>query len=178
MRLRQALVNDAEAISRIRVLAWQAAYGNFMPKGFLDALDPLANIDSWREKLTRPIDGWIVSVADVEDSTVAFSVVGAPRYPTSERCTELWALNVHPDFWRLGIGRILINRAVDTAAATGSRRIELWCIHGNLPARAAYEKCGFAPTGQERSSSQLTGQPLHEILYAREIGEGTGRGND
>lgn len=30
----------------------------------------------------------------------------------------------------------------------------------------------FAFTGQERSSSHLTGQPLHEILYAKEISDG------
>jgi len=173
VKLRPALESDAEAICRIRVSAWQAAYKKFMPGSFLDTLDPLTNIDSWREKLAQAIDGGIVSVADVDGSTVAFSVVGAPRYPVSERCTELWALNVHPDFWRQGIGRALVRRAIDTASLIGSQRLELWCIRGNLPARAAYENCGFAFTGRERSSSTLTGQPLHEVLYAKEISEST-----
>lgn len=169
MKLRPALVSDAEAIGYIRVSAWQAAYEKFMPQSFLAALDPLEHLDSRRKDLAKQTDGFVVCVAEVDGSVAAFSIIGTPRYPTNARVIELWALNVHPSLWRQGIGRALTLRAVDTASSLGFQTVELWCIHGNSPARAAYESCGFSLTGQERASSTLTGYPLHEVLYAKAL---------
>lgn len=169
IELRPALVSDAEAIGRIRVSAWQAAYEAFMPKHFLDALDPLANLEALHEKLAQPTDNFMVNVADIDSSVVAFSILGSPRYATHIQSTELWALNVHPDFWRQGIGRALTFDTVNTAKTLGFQCVELWCIHGNLPACATYESCGFTLTGQERTSSTLTGHPLREILYTKAL---------
>lgn len=169
IKLRPASVDDAEAIGNIRVSAWQAAYEAFMPKDFLNALDPLANLDALREKLAQPSDGFMVNVADVDGSAVAFSILGSPRYATHILSTELWALNVHPDFWRQGIGRTLTFDTVNTAKTLGFQCIELWCIYGNLPACATYEGCGFTLAGQERTSSTLTGHPLREILYTKAL---------
>ena len=138
-----------------------------MPQGYLESLDPLAHIDSWRKWLAQPTDNSSISVAEVGGSVVGFSTAGLPRYPTGEKCFELWALNVHPAYWRQGIGRALTTRAIDTASLQGFERVELWCISGNAPARTTYENCGFSLAGQERSSSALTGQPLHEVLYAK-----------
>jgi ribosomal protein S18 acetylase RimI-like enzyme len=164
--LRPAIPSDADAVGRIRVAAWRAAYRSFMPASYLDALDPLANLDSLRVKLASPSDDFKLAVAEVNGLVVGFSIIGEPRYETSPGCLELWALNVSPEHWRRGIGRSLTLQAVREAASSGCD-IELWCISGNLPAQAAYESCGFLLTGKERTSSSLTGHPLHEVLYSK-----------
>lgn len=167
MQLRPAELCDAEAICRVRVLAWQAAYGEFMPRGYLDSLAPLANVDAWGKRLAQPSNSASINVVEMDDSVVGFSTADLPRYSTAAKCVELWALNVHPAYWRRGVGRALTLHAIDIARAQGFESVELWCISGNIPARANYESCGFSLTGRERSSPTLTGQPLHEILYAK-----------
>lgn len=49
--------------------------------------------------------------------------------------------------------------------ALGYATVELWCISGNNVARRLYEESGFKLTGQSRTTSNLTGNPLHELAY-------------
>ncbi|MBU4316766.1 MAG: GNAT family N-acetyltransferase [Proteobacteria bacterium] len=167
--LREGIPEDAEAIERIRVSAWQAAYKNFMPKDYLSKLNPLQHVDALREKLSKENIEFSVSVAEENGVVVAFYILGKPRYEADVNCTELWALNVHPDDWRKGIGQSLTERAVNEAARLGFENIELWCIHGNIPAEATYKKAGFVPNGNKRSSSDLTGNMLHELHYTKKL---------
>ena len=167
MTLRPAIPADAGAIGQIRVAAWRAAYQRFMPESYLAALNPSANLDSLRAKLASPADDFKLTVAEYDGLVAGFSIIGAPRYEAIQGHMELWALNVLPEYWRRGIGRSLTLHAVREAAALGCRGIELWCINGNAPAQAAYESCGFTLAGKERTSSNLTGHPLHEVLYSR-----------
>jgi len=168
MKLRAATVEDALAISEIRVAAWRAAYKEFMPSDFLDALDPKQGLSNWQERLGHAPAGWCATVAEQDEKVVGFAIVGLPRYQTSADL-ELWALNVHPFCWRCGIGRMLTHHAVEIARLMGSKAIELWCLRGNIAAQTTYEGCGFYVTEHVRSSSQLIGHPLHEVLYAKAL---------
>ncbi|MEI8573049.1 GNAT family N-acetyltransferase [Methylomonas sp. LW13] len=167
MSIRLAIPADAKAIGQIRVAAWRAAYQPFMPSEFLASLDPSANLDALTERLTNPTREFMVFVAEDEGNTVGFSIIGAPRYQTQELTVELWALNVSPAHWRQGLGRKLVDRSVAESFNLGFACIELWCIKGNSPAEAAYAGCGFTLTDKERTSSALTGHPLHEVLYSK-----------
>ena len=166
MKLRQALPADAKAIGEVRVAAWQAAYPAFMPAAYLAGLDSSANLEALESRLAAPPDRFSFTVAEVDGALVAFSILGAPRHDSSAAGLELWALNVLPAFWRQGLGRSLIRQAKAAAKELQVDRLELWCIEGNAPAQAAYESCGFVRTGQQRTSSLLTGYALHEALYA------------
>jgi RimJ/RimL family protein N-acetyltransferase len=167
--LRPATPADAETIGRIRVSAWRAAYQPFMPASYLASLDHKANMADLRTKLATPSNAFRLTIAEVDDQVVGFSIVGTPRHNAREGHTELWALNVTLTHWRKGIGRALTLQAIGDSAAHGFIGIDLWCIVGNLPAQAAYESCGFIPTGIARVSSALTGYPLHEILYVKSM---------
>ncbi len=51
---------------------------------------------------------------------------------------------VDPEFKRRGIGEALLLRCLRGLLALGYPRAHLWVTHGNRPARALYEKVGFA----------------------------------
>lgn len=169
MSIRLAIPADAKAIGQIRVAAWCAAYQPFMPLDYLESLNPSANLESLTERLTNPAREFTVFVAEDEGNTIGFSIIGSPRYLTQELTVELWALNVSPAYWRKGFGKKLINRSVAESSNLGFSSIELWCIKGNSPAEAVYDCCGFTRTDKERTSSALTGHPLHEVLYSRPL---------
>lgn len=165
--LREAEPKDAEEIGQVRVAAWRAAYWRFMPEEFLTALDPTNNLADLKKRLSDKSSNVILSVAEELGQVVAFSVVGKPRYEAADRTIELWAVNVLPEYWRKGIGSKLVERAITYSSRSGFESIELWCIKGNTPAQEAYKKLGFIESGQERSSSQLTGNTLHELHYVK-----------
>lgn len=167
--LRKAEPKDVEAIGKIRVAAWQAAYREFMPGDFLAALDPKGNLAELRARISYPGPDFMVTVSEERGAVVAFSIVGAPRYQTAANTIELWAVNVLPEYWRGGVGSSLVEKAVKDARQLGFDRIELWCIKGNVSAQSAYEKIGFLKTGRVRSTSHLTGYRLNEVQYAKAL---------
>lgn len=169
MKIRPALPTDAEAIGRIRVDAWRAAYPSHMPPEYLASLDPKANLDGLRETLMSPEPPFVLSVAEYDHEVVAFSMSGHPRYQAEPGTFELWALNVDPNCWRKGVGRRLVQEVLKSARRSKPSRVELWCINGNLAAASLYESCGFVRTGAERTTTALTGIPLDEVAYAKAL---------
>jgi ribosomal protein S18 acetylase RimI-like enzyme len=167
--LRDGVPADAEKIESIRIAAWQVAYKEFMPADYLAKLDALQDIEGLREMLSSQSLGFSIFVAEENNIVLAFSILGKPRYETSDDTIELWALNVHPRCWRMGFGRELTKKAIASATDSGFRNIELWCIKCNRSAEATYEQAGFLPTGKERTSSTLTGNPIHERHYTKSL---------
>ena len=57
MNVRQGRESDAEAIARIQVAAWKVAYRDILPKRYLDALNPMTDLqngrDTWVATLTK-----------------------------------------------------------------------------------------------------------------------------
>lgn len=136
---------------------------------FLAGLEDTKNIEGLQERLASQDLDFSLSVAEYEDVVVAFSILGKPRYETAPETIELGAFNVHPRCWRMGIGFQLIQKTIDSAQSAGFKTIELWCIVGNAQAEAAYFKAGFVPSDKERTSSDLTGHPIHEQHYAKNL---------
>lgn len=167
MLLRSALPTDADAIGRIRVNAWRSAYRDHLPAAYLAGLDAGANLDALRTALREPKPPFVATVVELAAEVVAFSIVGLPRYQAELETLELWALNVDPNHWHKGFGKRLVLEALRRRTQGTRSKIELWCIKGNHAACSLYESCGFARTGAERTTSTLTGHPLHEVAYAR-----------
>jgi ribosomal protein S18 acetylase RimI-like enzyme len=167
--LRAAEAKDAKAIGIVRVAAWRAGYQKFMPEEFLAGLNPEENLPELEERLSAQSSDFNLTVAERHGEVVAFSIVGKPRYKTKAGTIELWALNVLPEYWRVGIGSSLVERAIKYSSVAGFGNIELWCIKGNAPAQKAYEKLGFIQSGQSRTTSQLTGHELHELHYIKRL---------
>lgn len=61
---------------------------------------------------------------------------------------EIANVAVHPDFWRQGIGRALVQTALEKAAELGLKRILLEVRAGNEPAQTLYRTFGFAEDGR------------------------------
>jgi RimJ/RimL family protein N-acetyltransferase len=167
--IRPAQVTDALAIGQIRIKAWQAAYTPFMPEHFLKALDPAAHIESLQVKLAAPSRDFYLAIADQQSQSLGFYALGKPRFESKEHSAELWALNVAPVAWRSGLGLKLMQDATAKAKYFAYQRILLWCISENHAARGLYERCGFKSSGETRSSSTLTGHPLHEVCYELQL---------
>jgi RimJ/RimL family protein N-acetyltransferase len=163
--IRRAHAADAERIGETRVRAWQAAYSASLPAEFLSALDPGANLDRLRQLLNSDAPLPIVTVAEVDGIVRGFSILGAPRSSASSAALELWALNIHPNYWRAGLATRLVMQITQIHPTTD---IELWCLQGNLAAEALYQRCGFHKTGEERCTRHLTGHPLTECRFVRE----------
>lgn len=82
----------------------------------------------------------------VAEDTVARRIVGYGGFSgntVDSRFSELPLLNVHPDWQKCGIGRMLIAAVVNESLAHGFRRVSLGTWPGNMYAVGLYKRCGF-----------------------------------
>lgn len=165
--IRYAVLDDADAIGRLHVRAWQNAYRGVMPDEYLDSLQADDRIEMWRGIISQP-DQSPLLVAVEADEVAGFAAFGEERSRTCALCGELYAMNLDPDHWGRGIGRVLLRRVTDALMAMGYQEAVLWVVPQNKRARALYESEGWVADGGE-SSEEILGVSVTEVRYRRAL---------
>lgn len=165
--IRDAQANDADAMGRLHVRAWQRAYRGVMPDEYLDGLQADDRIEMWRERISRS-DLPPLLVAEVADVVVGFAAFGVEHPPTSPSCGELYAMNLDPDWWGQGIGRVLLRRVTEALVAMGFDEAVLWVVPENQRARALYGSEGWAADGSS-STEDILGVTVTDVRYRKQL---------
>lgn len=144
--VRPAKAADADAIGRIQVETWRAAYAGLLPEETIAGFDVAARQAMWREGLARaPRPGSATFVAESDAEIVGFATVGACA--SEGDCGELYAIYVHPSSWGTGAGRLLIEEAEASLRRSDFPRALLWVLAGNARAERFYEAAGWQRDG-------------------------------
>src|SRR5688500_19243854 len=78
--IRRATADDGDAIGRVQVETWRAAYRGLLPDDVLDGFDVAVRQRLWRDGLSRPRrPGSETIVAEIDGTVVGFTSVGAWR---------------------------------------------------------------------------------------------------
>lgn len=164
--IRDAVVDDANAMGHLHVRAWQSAYRGVMPDEYLDGLEADDRVEMWRGRISRS-DLPPLLVAVVADEVVGFAAFGAAQPPASPpSCGELYAMNLDPDSWGKGIGRVLLHRVTQALVVLGYEEAVLWVVPENERARALYESEGWVPDGG-LSTEEILGVTVTDIRYRK-----------
>ena len=152
LRIRPALMADADEIALVQHESWVKAYASLLPKGF-----PLRSegerISIWQERIVaHPCH---TLLAEQDGALVGFVY----WLPETSHQAMLRSLYLHPFFWRQGIGSRLLQQALDDMRRDGIRRVGLWVLVNNLRAERFYLSQGFHYDGQ------LQSQPLGSGTY-------------
>jgi ribosomal protein S18 acetylase RimI-like enzyme len=164
--VRHARVQDAPAIGRVHVHAWQAAYRGQMPDDYLDGLRPEERAASWARGLRREPDRDAMLVAEDNGHLVGFALVGPAQDPVG--AGQLYAINVDPDHWGKGAGRALLAAAQAELVRLGYTEAVLWVLPGNARARRFYELAGWADDAAQRTG-EAWGVEFTEMRYRRRL---------
>ena len=164
--VRRASPDDARAIAEVVVTGWQTAYRGILPDEFLDSLRADAREAAWREMLGRDADGGTPAwVAEGSGRVVGFVSSGPPRDEDVPRsAAEIYAIYVLPQSWRQGLGRDLLETAVEHWQGNGAQTLVLWVFEANERARSFYEAMGWQPDGG-RQELVLGGTAAFEVRY-------------
>ena len=163
MVCRDAVIEDAPGIARVSVAAWQAAYPGLMPAAYLAGLDAAAALPRIEQGLRAYPSALVL---EQDGGIVGFSWYAASRDPDAGPATgEVMAINLHPSWWRRGLGRELLLETQQRLRGWGFSEATLWVLHGNASARQFYEAQGWRLDGVEKHDDQLTGFALHEVRY-------------
>ena len=110
------------------------------------ALEKLCFADPWSEssvasELNNPLSYWLVAV---EDDAVA-GYIGSQSVLGE---SDMMNVAVHPDYRRRGIGEALVLALCHGLKDRGNVSLALEVRASNEPAKALYEKLGFALAGR------------------------------
>ena len=156
VEVRSAEPGDAGAIAEVHVRAWQVAYQGMIPDAHLDGLSVSRRSDNWRVIIAEfdyPRRGAFVAVD-------ASKVLGFVHFGPSRDADagpdvgELTVIYVRPDRWGEGIGRRLIQRAVQSLAEAGFSSATLWVLDANERARRFYEEAGWTTDGATKNDER------------------------
>jgi ribosomal protein S18 acetylase RimI-like enzyme len=172
--IREARVEDAQAIATIHVDSWQAAYRGILPETYLANLAVAQRSEAWRKSLIAGMPRVLVAhvhahahteTADASETILGWVAFGDSRDGDKDhRWGEVETLYIAPAFWRKGIGHRLIDAARHALQSAGYTNVALWVLLDNRRARAFYKRSGLVCDNSSRGV-QLGGKWLTEIRY-------------
>jgi ribosomal protein S18 acetylase RimI-like enzyme len=167
MIIREARLADVEAIARVHVDSWRVAYREIIPAEIIQGRTLEQRIEQWRGIVTAASDGegW-VHVAAEDDEVIGFVSARASGDAGSAGVGEVAAIYVAPERWRARAGSALLQSAVGALRAAGFGEATLWVLRDNAPARAFYEREGWAADG---ASHTLGSTEIVEVRYRRRL---------
>lgn len=150
---------DFSAIKNVYYQTWTYSYVGIIPQALLDNLD---KNNTWHPE-TRLHNTLIACNDDKE--IVGVCTYGPARRHKYDGYGEVYSLYVLPKFQHLGIGKELLQRALDILQEQYSS-IYLIVLRDNLHSRAFYEWFNFVAT-DDYIADQTSFGILHEIVYLK-----------
>lgn len=165
-------------MARVHVRAWQAAYQGQIPQDYLDVLDVGQRVKAWAQSLVpgggegiyvhASRETGIALVAEDYGEILGIAAVGPSRSSPEEGVGELFMINLVPEAWGRGVGRLLLESAESELGTLGYGEAILWVLATNERARRFYERAGWlADAGERRDESR--GFILEEVRYRRSL---------
>ena len=155
MNIREATPDDAASIAQVHVDSWIGAYRGIVADEILDNLSVERRKQGWARVLSEG-STWAF-VAEVEGAVRGF--VGCAPIDASDdqfagldphATAELTTIYLDPQWWGEGMGRALMNRAVDDLRSRGFDSMVLWVLEANDRARRFYEAGGWRDDGARK----------------------------
>ncbi len=169
VNIRAMTLEDAPRVGEVHVRAWQATYRSVMPDDYLDGLRAEDRADMWRRGLALERPGTHLDVIDVDGVVAGFASYGVERGTVDDPTVgELIAINIHPEHWRHGLGRLLLRHVTAQLAGLGFGAAVLWVVAENVRARAFYEAESWRFDGTTRVDT-VQGATVNEVRFARDL---------
>ena len=165
--IRRARAEDADAIGRVQVETWRAAYTGLMPDEAVASFDVEERQRMWREGLVAAATARQRDARRRGRQAVVGFDIGRrlSRDEPAEGVGELYTIYVEPAHWGTGVGRALIERAEESMRASGFAEARLWVLEGNERAERFYRAAGWEHDG--RKVDEFQGAEVVELRYSK-----------
>jgi GNAT superfamily N-acetyltransferase len=172
--IREAVLADAQAISEVDHASHLAAYSPIFGAGYQPRVSLEQSLSHWQSILKGDQargSHWEL-VACIDDRIAAYARLTPSRDADASpgEVGEVGALYVHPDWWRRGVGRVLLDASLALFRQEGYSVATLWALEDNARARAFYEAEGWHDDGgRQQLELDLPGVNLTEVRYRKVI---------
>ncbi|MCL6542913.1 MAG: GNAT family N-acetyltransferase [Roseiflexus sp.] len=139
--IREATVDDAASVARVRIETWRNAYAGIIPAEYLANLCYEDDAQRLRERLKTIEPKCFLLVAEIQGEIVGFASGGPERGGDKVYKGEIYALYVLPAYQGRGIGKKLVGASARRLIQAGIGNLLVWVLSAN-PFRRFYETLG------------------------------------
>jgi GNAT superfamily N-acetyltransferase len=136
-------MDDWQALRDIRLEALRDAPAAF---GSVYEQEVLRGEADWRDRIAR--GGTFLAFLPEAGAAEPAGLIGG--YQQDPVTVELVSMYVRPRARGRGVGAALVASVINWARDRNATHVRLWVTETNAPARALYERCGFALTGERQ----------------------------
>jgi len=156
--------DDLAAAAQVFVMSWQSAYRSILPDRFLDRL----TVERWLP-LLRAEPHMSLGLFDGE-KIAGIAQIGFPRDEERIGYGEIVSLYLLPEYTGQGLGRRLLQAAVERLEQEGCKQACLWVMQQNTRAIGFYTHLGFRPTGRMQAERYGSAEaPLCEMAMSGQL---------
>ena len=159
-----ATYEGADEIARVHVRSWQVAYADILDREFLASLSVEERAMQWRRLFLQTTSQTLLPSQD--GCVIGFINFGSCQDEgTSQDQGEIWALYAEPSVWGQGVGRALLEQAVQQSRSRGYGSTSLWVLSQNRRGITFYETFGFRHVQGSEKQFNLGGRQVEEVRF-------------
>ncbi len=145
LKIRKAILNDAEAIAKVHVQSWQETYRGHIADSLLDNLSLESRTLMWTDAMNNVEQDKHLFVAELQNEIIAFISGGRLRNDDNSLDTsietELYAIYCLNAYQGLNIGKLLVKQLIDAFVEVGYQKMLVWVLTSN-PSKHFYMHLG------------------------------------
>ena len=140
IEIRKASVEDAKDMADINIIEWKTTYKDLLPEWIFEKREE--NREERIEKMGKSIkEKDNVYVAVVDGKVVGFASYGKSPYDDYSTSGQVYACYILDEYHNLGIGRMLVVKAMEELVSDGYTTLVTGCLDGN-PANEFHKSIG------------------------------------
>ncbi|KQZ83101.1 hypothetical protein ASD56_12255 [Microbacterium sp. Root166] len=169
--VRDAVREDAGAISRVRVETWRAAYTGLMADEILDRMDVERETklrhDRWDELHADTRGAELI--AEIDGVLAGWAAIGPSMDDDLPHNGQVYAIYALPEHWAQGVGHALLAAAEERLRRVGFTRAHLWVLDRNARAATFYERHGWLEDGGTMTDERRIDGVGHVLFERRRV---------
>ena len=152
--IREADIQDVQTIAHLHLSGWQGAYGGIVDGAYLDSITLEDKIQQWSDIVPKDETRSFIAERDGKPAGfINFGKLMTPPPGTSRLrplyAREILALYLLPEYYRQGVGKALMQKAVSCILEDGFSSLCLWVLEKNTRGKNFYEAMGGQRIGKQ-----------------------------
>jgi len=161
MIIREANLLDISKINKIYVNCWKITYKGILPEEYLNNISYKEKEDYLLNYFEKPKSKFFVSVNDNKE-IIGFVAFGEESTGQVKYRGELYFIYLLKEYKGKGIGKLLINKAIDELEKSNIISMLIWALEKN-PTCKFYEYLGGTKTFERYSV--YNGENFKDVAY-------------
>lgn len=149
MEIRRATLNDVSVIAQLFLNCWKISYKEVIDNSERENMNLVAATNLWTVAMQTNFERETF-IGIVGGEVIGFFRIGPEE--NDPAIGHLFSLYVEPATSGRGHGKSLLSSAIKFLESRKFDSISLWVFKENTAARSLYNKFGFVPTGNEKTS--------------------------